>query len=150
MKPIEATEACHVQAPSFGSCASSRGYTRAMKLIKTLSLLLLLITFAGGVFAREAMPARIPQIQLQDLPPQARSTLALIQRGGPFPWRRDGVVFQNRERRLPIKSRGYYREYTVPTPGSRDRGARRIVAGEAAEYYYSPDHYRSFQRIIQP
>jgi ribonuclease T1 len=81
------------------------------------------------------------------LPPEARATLQLIERGGPFPHRRDGIVFGNRERLLPPKQHGYYHEYTVPTPGRRDRGARRIVAGEAREYYYSDDHYRSFRKI---
>lgn len=87
-------------------------------------------------------------IQRQQLPLEAQETLALIERGGPFPYRRDGVKFQNRERRLPQQNGGYYREYTVPTPGARDRGARRIVAGAQRDYYYTPDHYRSFQRIV--
>lgn len=84
-----------------------------------------------------------------DLPPEALETLALIQRGGPFPYRKDGTVFQNRERQLPAMPRGYYREYTVPTPGSRDRGARRIVTGGQPPevFYYTADHYRSFRRI---
>jgi guanyl-specific ribonuclease Sa len=81
------------------------------------------------------------------LPPEARETISRIRQGGPFPGRRDGVVFENRERRLPPRARGYYREYTVPTPGARDRGARRIVAGGAGELYYSGDHYRSFRRV---
>lgn len=82
------------------------------------------------------------------LPVEARQTLTLIERGGPFPYRRDGVVFQNREGRLPKRERAYYHEYTVPTPGSHDRGARRIVTGSVGEYYYSDDHYRSFRRIL--
>jgi guanyl-specific ribonuclease Sa len=83
------------------------------------------------------------------LPPEAVETLALIEAGGPFPYRRDGVTFENRERLLPAKPRGYYREYTVPTPGSRDRGARRIVAGGDPPdvFYYTADHYRSFRRV---
>jgi guanyl-specific ribonuclease Sa len=85
------------------------------------------------------------------LPAEARETLRLIDRGGPYPFRRDGVVFKNLERRLPQKPRGYYHEYTVPTPGSRDRGARRIITGEQppAVYYYTEDHYRSFRRIAR-
>jgi len=85
-------------------------------------------------------------VALADLPPEARETLQLIDRGGPYPYRRDGVVFGNRERRLPLKPHGYYREYTVPTPGARNRGARRIVAGDP-ERYYTDDHYRTFRRI---
>ena len=83
------------------------------------------------------------------LPPEAIETLALIKAGGPFPYRKDGSVFQNREKLLPRMPRGYYREYTVATPRARDRGARRIVAGgEPAEvFYYTSDHYRSFKRI---
>jgi ribonuclease T1 len=81
------------------------------------------------------------------LPPEARATLDRIDQGGPFPYRKDGTTFGNRERLLPLRERGYYREYTVPTPGRRDRGARRIVAGARGERYYTEDHYRSFKRI---
>ena len=89
-------------------------------------------------------------VRLDELPREARDTLALVQAGGPFPYARDGAVFSNRERQLPLRSRGYYREYTVKTPGIRGRGPRRIVAGRGGEYYYSADHYRTFQRIIVP
>lgn len=83
------------------------------------------------------------------LPAEARQTLDLIQRGGPFPHRQDGSVFQNREGRLPRQARGYYREYTVDTPGLDHRGARRIVTGgkPPREYYYTDDHYESFRRF---
>jgi ribonuclease T1 len=83
------------------------------------------------------------------LPPEAIGTLRRIARGGPFEHRQDGATFQNRERRLPPQPRGYYREYTVETPGSRDRGARRIISGgdPPIEYFYSDDHYRSFRRF---
>ena len=83
------------------------------------------------------------------LPSEAVATLKQIERGGPFPYDRDGSVFQNRERRLPDQPRGYYREYTVATPGARDRGARRIVTGGQPPevYYYTDDHYRSFRRL---
>ncbi len=91
--------------------------------------------------------AAIQDVPLADLPPEARQTLQLVKQGGPFPHRRDGVVFGNFERLLPIKPRGYYREYTVPTPGLRHRGARRIVSGDHAEYYYTNDHYQTFRRI---
>ncbi|MER7127948.1 ribonuclease domain-containing protein [Streptosporangium saharense] len=87
----------------------------------------------------------LPTRALAALPPEAAATWRLIQRGGPFPYPRDGVVFQNRERRLPIRERGYYHEYTVPTPGSRDRGARRLISGDGIrELYYTGDHYRTF------
>lgn len=91
--------------------------------------------------------AAVEAVARADLPHEARQTLRLIQQGGPFPFRRDGVTFGNFERRLPLRPRGYYREYTVPTPGERTRGARRIVAGSEAEYYYTSDHYRTFWRI---
>jgi ribonuclease T1 len=81
------------------------------------------------------------------LPPAARTTLRLIKQGGPFPFRRDGVVFGNYEHLLPQQPRGYYHEYTVPTPGVHNRGARRIVCGPLPECYYSGNHYRTFQRI---
>jgi len=87
------------------------------------------------------------EIARSALPPEARATLERIDRGGPFPYRKDGTTFGNRERLLPLRERGYYREYTVPTPGRRDRGARRIVAGASGERYYTEDHYRSFKRI---
>ena len=99
----------------------------------------LLLAFATTAWAGE--------IAVAELPAEARATLALITAGGPFPHRQDGRTFHNREKRLPLKARGYYREYTVRTPGARDRGARRIVAGGEGEYYYTADHYRSFQRI---
>ena len=94
-----------------------------------------------------SQPASIPEAS--GLPAEARDTLALIARGGPFQHRQDGSVFQNRERQLPSRPRGWYHEYTVETPGSDDRGARRIVAGgdPPSEYWYSDDHYRSFRRI---
>jgi ribonuclease T1 len=91
--------------------------------------------------------AQTKEVALAQLPREARQTLEAIKRGGPFAFERDGVVFGNYERHLPPRERGYYREYTVPTPGQRSRGARRIVAGGPAEYYYSDDHYRSFRRI---
>ncbi len=99
--------------------------------------------------AREPAPQAMPEIAAAELPKEARETLALVRQGGPFPYRKDGATFGNFEKRLPLRGRGYYREYTVPTPGARDRGARRIVAGDraAGEFYYTDDHYRSFRRI---
>lgn len=89
------------------------------------------------------------EVRAGDLPPEARASLALITAGGPFPYERDGAVFGNREGRLPGRGRGYYSEYTVKTPRIRDRGARRIIAGRAGEYYYTDDHYRTFRRILE-
>jgi ribonuclease T1 len=83
------------------------------------------------------------------LPPEARETLALIARGGPYPHSRDGAVFSNFERLLPREPGGYYKEFTVRTPGESDRGARRIVVGGSGEKYYTPDHYESFLLILE-
>jgi len=88
-------------------------------------------------------------ISIAQLPPEARAAMRAIKMGGPFPYAKDGSVFANRERRLPARPSGYYREYTVPTPGARDRGARRIIAGRNAELYYTDDHYRRFKRIVE-
>ena len=100
-----------------------------------------------------APPAEIdglPTVTLDELPPEALETLALIESDGPFPFSKDGSTFQNREQLLPRKASGYYREYTVITPGEDDRGARRVVGGEEGELYYTDDHYASFARIWQP
>lgn len=121
-----------------------------------LCLFLLSILAAAPAAARESyIDPGIPSVQAAALLGEARQTLALIKQGGPFPYRKDGSVFGNFERRLPARPRGYYREYTVPTPGSRDRGAQRIVAGQggtgdvrtSGEYYFTNDHYRSFRKI---
>ncbi|MFX4271345.1 ribonuclease domain-containing protein [Propionibacteriaceae bacterium Y1685] len=86
-------------------------------------------------------------ITAQELPAEGRETLVLIDSGGPFPYDKDGSTFGNYEGILPQENRGYYREYTVRTPGSKDRGARRIVTGEGDEFYWTEDHYESFRRI---
>ncbi|MDI3213870.1 ribonuclease domain-containing protein [Arthrobacter sp. AL12] len=96
-----------------------------------------------------ANPSGLPEVKASELPAEARQTLGLITRGGPYPYSRDDVTFGNFERILPRKSSGYYREYTVRTPGESDRGARRIVAGQAGEKYYTADHYNSFRFIIE-
>ena len=102
---------------------------------------LLLGTVAAWGWSERAEPGALPA--------EAVETLARIEAGGPFEHRQDGGVFQNREGRLPRKPRGYYHEYTVETPGSPDRGARRIVSGgnPPIEYFYTDDHYRSFRRV---
>ena len=109
-----------------------------MKWLAAAALLLFGLT--AFAFTKE-------EVALDQLPREARETFALIKAGGPFPYPQDHRVFGNREKLLPPKPRGYYREYTVRTPGVRDRGARRIVAGSGGEYYYTADHYRSFRRI---
>ena len=101
----------------------------------------------------EAAVAGKPEIALASLPEPAQQTYRRILSGGPFRYQKDGTVFGNRERLLPAQPRGYYREYTVRTPGSRDRGARRIVCGgpprQPDDCYYTADHYASFRRIVE-
>ena len=130
------------------------------RLLRKLLIAVLLVATAGiqqGI-AREGwwswFEHRAPAtdgIAIADLPREAQSTLRLIRAGGPFRQRKDGIVFGNREKLLPLQPRGYYTEYTVPTPGIRGRGARRIVAGgdpqTSGEYYYTEDHYQSFLKI---
>jgi len=124
----------------------------------TRTLRTLLFTLLWLVCAASHAAADLPVVPLHELPPEARETLVLIRQGGPFPYRRDGTVFRNFERRLPSRPRGYYREYTVRTPGLSHRGARRIVAGAgpdrdvrtSGEYYYTDDHYDSLRRIGMP
>lgn len=100
-------------------------------------------------------PAALVQtVPLGSLPSEAQETERLIRAGGPFPYEKDGSRFGNRERLLPVQARGYYREYTVKTPGSRTRGARRIVCGGSVPTvpdacYYTDDHYASFRRIVK-
>jgi ribonuclease T1 len=103
--------------------------------------------FSGAGSTDTGAPTSVATVATRSLPPEARQTLALIESGGPFPYDQDGVVFENREGLLPDHDSGYYHEYTVPTPGSPDRGARRIITGSAGELYYTDDHYRSFERI---
>jgi ribonuclease T1 len=116
-----------------------------------LALLLGAAVWSGAVQARGVV-TEADSVALEQLPEQARQTEQLVRRGGPFPYAKDGTVFGNRERLLPRHKRGYYREYTVKTPGSRDRGARRIVCGGEKPSapdacYYTADHYASFKRI---
>ncbi len=133
---------------------------RMLACVRLVLLLALVGIVGAGVHAREFKQqggiGEAGTIAIAALPLEAQETLRAIHRGGPFPYPyKDGSIFGNFERRLPLQARGYYREYTVPTPGRRDRGARRIVAGSgldndvrtSGEYYYTPDHYRSFRRI---
>jgi ribonuclease T1 len=136
-----------------------------MRWIRIALLVGLAVAAAGGWLSRETPRGSYTGPELttdggpaaaqpdgSGLPAEARRTLRLIEAGGPYPYDRDGTTFQNRERRLPAQPPGYYREYTVPTPGSPDRGARRIVSGgdPPVEFYYTDDHYRSFRRIEVP
>jgi len=124
------------------------------------------VAVSAGLLAAAASPVQalartpqspdgVPPVTLASLPGEARDTHRLILAGGPFPYWKDGTVFGNRERLLPLHPRGHYREYTVKTPGSRDRGARRIVCGgrepsAPSACYYTADHYSSFKRIVTP
>ena len=123
----------------------------------SLKLVLTCLLFVG-VFVSAPAGARSPApadsattVSVSELPPEGAETYRLILRGGPFPYEKDGVVFGNRERRLPNQRRGYYHEYTVKTPGERSRGARRIITGgnPPVVFYYTDDHYQSFRRIAE-
>ena len=125
--------------------------------MRRLLIPLLVILIGAAIFWQQPPETDLPTpvaVTLQGearggLPAEAREILELIERGGPFPFRQDGSVFQNRERLLPIEAGGYYHEYTVPTPGARDRGARRIIAGGTppSVWYYTDDHYKSFRPL---
>ncbi|MFG2523256.1 ribonuclease domain-containing protein [Streptomyces sp. NPDC048527] len=107
------------------------------------------VTPAAPARSTPAWARGMPTVPASRLPAEARTTLTLIDKGGPFPYAKDGTVFGNFERELPRQSRGYYHEYTVPTPGERDRGARRIVTGQSHETYYTDDHYESFKAVLR-
>ncbi|MDT0436192.1 MULTISPECIES: ribonuclease domain-containing protein [Streptomyces] len=118
--------------------------------IGAAAALLSAVLLGGTVSATtaDASAASVGSICYSALPSQAYDTLDLIAKGGPYPYSQDGVVFQNREGVLPSQSTGYYHEYTVKTPGSSTRGARRIVTGERAkEDYYTADHYETFDLV---
>jgi ribonuclease T1 len=116
-----------------------------------LVVLLLALAIGYGVKALDSGDRPAPAgtaVALSALPAQAAVTIDRIEAGGPFPYpHNDGVVFHNAEHRLPAEPDGYYREYTVPTPDSDDRGARRIIAGRNGQYWYTGDHYESFRRV---
>jgi ribonuclease T1 len=105
--------------------------------------------FVPGVIAQKAPPAarEASDVPYAALPAEAKITMALIRKGGPFPYAKDGAIFGNRERILPLQQRGYYKEYTVKTPGERTRGARRIIWGRGGEFYYTDDHYNHLRRV---
>lgn len=132
------------------------------QLAVTSRRLALVLLGLGSLFCTQVVHARLePEaldrsvVALAALPPEGQQTYRLIHQGGPFPHEKDGSVFGNRERQLPRQARGYYREYTVRTPGASDRGARRIVCGgempvRPAACYYTADHYASFRVIVTP
>lgn len=135
------------------SAAPARFASKLHKFALALAIGGSFMASGGGVHAR-GTPAEQATVALADLPAEARQTNERILAGGPFAYAKDGTVFGNRERHLPREKRGYYREYTVKTPGSRDRGARRIVCGGAKPAapeacYYTADHYATFKRIVQ-
>ena len=129
------------------------------KLHQLSSIIAVALVVTSGLVAGASVQARSPDqpglagtVALATLPTQAQTTHRLILSGGPFPYSKDGTVFGNRERLLPSKTRGFYREYTVKTPGSRDRGARRIICGgkpptQPEACFYTDDHYASFKQI---
>ena len=129
----------------------------AVKFALTSCLLAVAVTGTPLAQARgpmdEAGSRDAVTVRVTELPRQGQETYELIRQGGPFPYAKDGTVFGNRERLLPIEKRGYWREYTVKTPGSRDRGARRIVCGGPKTTphacYYTADHYASFRKIVE-
>jgi ribonuclease T1 len=121
-----------------------------LQMVRVIFLLMLLGLSNARAFQGQTFQGKnleVSQISLAGLPLEVRDTLRSIKRGAPYSYERDGVIFGNYERRLPKQSRGYYHEYTVRTPGARNRGARRIITGGQDEYYYTADHYQSFKRI---
>jgi len=137
--------------PVWGSLAFPKGRKLASHLAKSLLLISsLLIAFAAP--AQQDFAAPGASMSEQELPAQGLETYRNIRKGGPFPFDKDGVIFGNRERLLPPQKRGFYREYTVRTPGERKRGPRRIVCGGPAAMpeacYYTADHYASFRKIV--
>lgn len=135
------------------TAAGSTPWSTLCSTVWSLALACMLaVTLLHGPAASAFAPPEAAAIRVAELPPEARSVLATIRAGGPFPYRRDGIVFGNRERLLPPRERGWYTEYTVPTPGARDRGARRLVVGgeprALREVWYTADHYASFRRVV--
>ena len=119
-----------------------------------LAIISIVLSFLLPVLVQAKQgPGELGLVNLAELPPQGRETYALILKGGPFPYQKDGSVFGNRESILPARKRGYYLEYTVATPQAKTRGARRLVCGGQAKTpdacYYTGDHYASFRKIVQ-
>ncbi len=125
---------------------------RSINFKLALTGFLFLACLGFGLVQAEGLAAANTTVSVANLPESAGQTYKLIHQGGPFAYEKDGIVFGNRERLLPLQKRGYYREYTVTTPGSRDRGIRRIVCGgpdsKPDTCYYTGDHYASFRKIV--
>lgn len=134
-----------------GRSAGRSRYQWGLLLVAAVLLVAWLFVGNGGQSDPEPtdVGSGLAIVRLDDLPPEAAQVVDLIDAGGPFDESEDGSTFRNDEEILPDQSRGFYREYTVPTPGSDDRGARRIVAGEDGALYWTGDHYRSFSRIAR-
>jgi ribonuclease T1 len=130
---------------------------RTARIIAAVVIAMMVITLAASLFGCSAAktdtaPTKDPvsglsYLPVAGLPKEAQQTLELIDKGGPYPYSRDGIVYNNLEKILPKQNKGYYHEFTVKTPGEKDRGARRIVSGKGDERYYTDDHYKSFRRI---
>lgn len=119
-----------------------------LRILQIISMAIFMGLASMPIYAYDGGGA-LTAIAATELPKEGRETLALIRRGGPYPFAKDGTIFSNRERVLPKHPRGYYHEYTVRTPGARDRGARRIICGgkQQLNCYYTADHYASFKAI---
>lgn len=158
---VKNVDAATVHGARAGTTAhpSLRRPSVAGSLFAALPMLVVAVAASFGALAPTESLARQASglgepVSLSSLPPEAQQTDRLILSGGPFPYPKDGVVFGNREKRLERKPRGYYHEYTVPTPGARNRGARRIICGgdkptEPDACFYTEDHYNSFHRIVK-
>lgn len=155
MASLKVTQKVRFMARSAAGSAGLAAVSTAIKFALTSCLVAVAV---GGLPAQakgpqDQAPGAAATIPLSQLPRQGQQTYELIRQGGPFPFDKDGSVFGNRERLLPAEKRGHYREYTVKTPGSRDRGARRIVCGGPPKAphvcYYTADHYASFRKIVE-
>jgi ribonuclease T1 len=131
---------------------------KAARIVAAVVVAMMVITLAAALFgcgpsgSSSGEPSKDPDsglafVAVDDLPKEAQQMLTLIDKGGPYPYSRDGIVYNNLEKILPKQTKGYYHEFTVKTPGEKDRGARRIVTGTGGERYYTDDHYKSFRRI---
>ena len=139
-EPIASIVVPSLSAPSSASSASGSAPASSRTATKT--------TLARTTVTRLRDEAGLAIVRPAQLPAEAQAVLRLIAAGGPFPFSRDGIVFENREGILPKKAKAYYHEYTVVTPGENDRGARRLIAGAGGERYYTADHYESFVRVL--